>query len=119
MQVNNYLLLYKKAQCASMQLNLGDCTTLLLLSLYLGGEKVHKFLSGLKLMLKKYNLCLVDPSHQNQVWAGCEFDKSVTFDLTMEYSLSSISAPSAQRRTLADLAKPLAQQLHRPFGIAR
>jgi hypothetical protein len=64
-----------------------------------GGEKVHKFLSGLKPELKR--LCLVDPSHQNQIWAGCDFEKLVTFALTMEHSLSSISAPSAQGTPVA------------------
>jgi hypothetical protein len=73
-----------------------------------GGEKVHKFLSGLKPELRK--LCLVDPSRQNQIWAGCDFEKLVTFALTMEHSTSSLPSSSSPAIALANTAKSSMQQ---------
>jgi hypothetical protein len=108
MQERNWFLLFKRLLCASMQLSFSVCM-LISLEPVSGGEKVHKFLSGLKPELKK--LCLVDPSHQDQIWAGCDYDKLVTFALTMDINLASIPNSSPQGTASAhDAAKPSAQK---------
>ena len=52
-----------------------------------GSEKVHKFWTGLKSNLQ--SAALTDPSNQNQIWKGEDFDRFVSFVLTLEQSLNS------------------------------